>query len=683
MQLLAANNAHTTLASGIGPSDTTITVTSGTASRFPSPVAGTSYFLITLVDATTGQNREIVQVTAVSGNNFTIVRAQEGTTALSWVANDICACLFTAGTFNLLAQTTQTNAYTDQLKSDLASSSSGKGANLIGYSSPKTGSVSETVAAVLKNNVWVTSFGAIGDGVHDDTAAINLAIAALPSGGTIMFPAGKFLHTSAINITSKIIYLVGKGRGVTVLFNTGATSDGLVFNLNFAQGGGVQGISITAKNASGDDAGPGSTGTALSIINSNDNFHCDDFECLRYDTGVALKGCYQPYFSNFRILYFRNSGVHLLPYTAASGEAAGNGSQFTIGKIGNNGFTGDSSGSIGMLIEYGSGEFFSDIDVQKAGYGIIIKPNAAGWVRHLWMNNILGDTSDNSGWQFDQTAGGDLRDMMLNNCWSSYSGGAGVVIKGNPSDIRWQGGTIRDNSQLGVQISGGSFISFDNATINNNGMQTTLTYDGIGIDGSCNNLSINGCTIGNLPTATPATTLQANGIRVYTGVSLTSFRLTNNDLTSYGTGKAPLLLSGTATATGIFSGNLPLQTKGLNTTLREMISLNSVTTIAAGATSYIATYGQTTQVNAAAVLLKAGVITQILIGVSNNPGTTFTYTVIVNAARTAAGTITGSNFTVTTELNIPVNDGDNVFLEVVTASGSTPAIHRAAIVHTV
>ena len=681
MQLLVANNAKTTLAANMDATATTMTISTGTASRFPSPVLGSSYFLVTLVDASTGQSREILQVTEVVGDTFTVVRAQEGTTALPWVANDICACLFTAGTFNLLAQTTQTNSYTDQLRSDLAAAAASKGAYMVGYLSPAAGAVAETVASVFKNTVWVTRFGAVGNGVHDDTAAINLAIASLPSGGTIYFPAGTFLHTSAINITGKIIYLVGQGRGVTKLLNSGSTSDGLVFNLNFAQGGGVQGISITAKNGSGDDAGPGSSGTALIVINSNDNFHCDDFECLRYDNGIAIQGCYQPYFSNFRILYFRGNGIHTLPFTASPGEAAGNGSQFTIGKIGNNGFTGDSSGSVGILLEYGSGEFLSDIDVQKASYGVIVKPNAAGWVRHVWMNNILGDTSDNSGWQFDQTTGGDLRDMLLNNCWSSYSGSTGVVIKGNPSDIRWQGGTIRDNFLLGVQISGGSFIGFNNATINNNSMATSLAYDGVAIDGSCNNLSFEGCTIGNMPSS--SSTQQANGIRVYTGVTLTNFKLVNNDMTAYGSGKAPLLLSGTASVSGVFSGNLPLKTRLLNSTLRELISFNSATTIAAGVTTYIAPYGQSTDVNPSAVLVKAGVITQIMIGVSNNPGTTFTYNVIVNGVSTPAGTITGANYSVTTDLNIPVNDGDNISLQVITSAGSAVSYHRASIVHTV
>ncbi len=38
-------------------------------------------------------------------------------------------------------------------------------------------------------------FGVIGDGVHDDTAAIAAALAAVPSGGTLLFRSGTFVNT--------------------------------------------------------------------------------------------------------------------------------------------------------------------------------------------------------------------------------------------------------------------------------------------------------------------------------------------------------------------------------------------------------------------------------------------------------------------------------------------------------
>lgn len=103
LSLLAANNAQTVLAAGISSTATTLTVNTGTGALFPSPVSGTSYFKLTLIDAATGQLTEIVHVTARSGDTMTIARAQEGTVARAWSANDLAANMLTAGTLLLLA----------------------------------------------------------------------------------------------------------------------------------------------------------------------------------------------------------------------------------------------------------------------------------------------------------------------------------------------------------------------------------------------------------------------------------------------------------------------------------------------------------------------------------------------------------------------------------------------------
>lgn len=104
LQLLAANNAQSVLAAGISASATSLTLNTGTGALFPSPVSGTSFFKLTLIDAATGQLSEIVHVTAKSGDVLTIVRGQEGTSARAWSANDIAANMLTAGTIMLLAQ---------------------------------------------------------------------------------------------------------------------------------------------------------------------------------------------------------------------------------------------------------------------------------------------------------------------------------------------------------------------------------------------------------------------------------------------------------------------------------------------------------------------------------------------------------------------------------------------------
>jgi hypothetical protein len=104
--ILGANNAVTALAGAISSGALSLTVTTGTGALFPQPTGG-NYFVITAVDAATGSLREIMHVTAVVGDVFTVVRAQEGTTAHAYALNDPIANLWTIGQFNALAQTNQ------------------------------------------------------------------------------------------------------------------------------------------------------------------------------------------------------------------------------------------------------------------------------------------------------------------------------------------------------------------------------------------------------------------------------------------------------------------------------------------------------------------------------------------------------------------------------------------------
>ena len=76
------NNAATTLSSGINNSVTSISVAS--SSTFPA-ITGSNYFYATLDDST---NLEIVKVTAVSGTTWTVVRAQDDSTARAFSSGD-------------------------------------------------------------------------------------------------------------------------------------------------------------------------------------------------------------------------------------------------------------------------------------------------------------------------------------------------------------------------------------------------------------------------------------------------------------------------------------------------------------------------------------------------------------------------------------------------------------------
>lgn len=99
---LFADNASSVLASAISSTATVIDLSPGTGALFPNPAAG-QQFTLTLNDAATGLVYEIVYCTARSTDTLTVVRGQEGTAAVSWLANDRAFLAVTAGALASLA----------------------------------------------------------------------------------------------------------------------------------------------------------------------------------------------------------------------------------------------------------------------------------------------------------------------------------------------------------------------------------------------------------------------------------------------------------------------------------------------------------------------------------------------------------------------------------------------------
>src|ERR1700678_2891335 len=91
------NNANATLASPVTTGATTFTVTSGEGALFPNPTSG-QFFPVTLISAVNNTVLEICYCTSRSGDVLTVERAQEGTTATAFNANDIASHQITAGT---------------------------------------------------------------------------------------------------------------------------------------------------------------------------------------------------------------------------------------------------------------------------------------------------------------------------------------------------------------------------------------------------------------------------------------------------------------------------------------------------------------------------------------------------------------------------------------------------------
>lgn len=92
------------------------------------------------------------------------------------------------------------------------------GSSLVGYLPSGTGAVAATVQSKLWESVSVKDFGAVGDGVTDDTTAIQSAINSvnLAGGGIILFQAGTYLISATVLLKNNCT-LQGSGIKTTTI----------------------------------------------------------------------------------------------------------------------------------------------------------------------------------------------------------------------------------------------------------------------------------------------------------------------------------------------------------------------------------------------------------------------------------------------------------------------------------
>jgi hypothetical protein len=102
-------------------------------------------------------------------------------------------------------------------------------AALVTYNEGGTGAITYTVQAKLRQYISVKDFGAVGNGSTNDTAALQAAISATPSGGILYFPPGDYITSAALQI-SQPITLQGSDKNASVILCL--ANDGIQINKN-------------------------------------------------------------------------------------------------------------------------------------------------------------------------------------------------------------------------------------------------------------------------------------------------------------------------------------------------------------------------------------------------------------------------------------------------------------------
>lgn len=242
---LFTNNAATTLASSILVGDTSLTVAAGTGGLFPS-LAGSQYFYCTLSNVG-GSVIEIVKVTARSSDTFTIVRAQDNTTASAFSAGDKVELRLTAIDLQNFPQLDSTNTF----------SQAQTFSSPIGVASGGTGASSQTAYAVLTG-------GTTSTGAYQSVSGLGSSGQVLMSNGASALPSWQTVSTKAFPTGTRMSFQqtaapTGWTKDTTAAINnsalrfvTGSVVNGgtVDFTTAFASQTPAGSVSITAVSGS-------------------------------------------------------------------------------------------------------------------------------------------------------------------------------------------------------------------------------------------------------------------------------------------------------------------------------------------------------------------------------------------------------------------------------------------------
>jgi hypothetical protein len=252
MGVILKNNATSTITTAISASDVGLAVSAGTGSLFPT-LGASDYFYATLVSS--GGTYEVIKVTARVGDTMTIVRAQEGTTAQSFVSGSRIEVRVTAASItdmvdehdqaseisfaptgsvsatDVQAAIAELDTEKTTLAAVLARLDDSDGSSLVGHISTGTGAVSTTVQAVLRSiAVTPQQYLAAGESLSNDAGpAIRRAIA---SGLPVRFPLATYVvnydPASAFDDggTTRYSYCIQVPSNTTLIFDQGATIQG-------------------------------------------------------------------------------------------------------------------------------------------------------------------------------------------------------------------------------------------------------------------------------------------------------------------------------------------------------------------------------------------------------------------------------------------------------------------------
>ncbi len=322
----------------------------------------------------------------------------------------------------------------------------------------------------------VTLYGAVGDGSHDDTSAIQDAIdAASDAGGTVYLPPGEYLITASLSVTANGVRLIGSGIAsrILVAFDTDdAISTTTTTNFEIAY------LAIEATVTR--------TGGAFVATEDNNNGLIHDITFTDAYDAISIKGGVNQFIANvWNIIYTRcaNAAISLSEYPQ---------DVYIRNVVGTNALN-------GLLITSGSGIYVRDCDFLASGGAGVFLNAVEGilQIRAVWMDTVLCDTGETWAWAF---YGSNLiAGVYLTNCWGASSTADGGFRFANAAidGVTMIGCVGHNNWETGISLeSGCKNFQLQGCVTSWNSRAGSAAFSGIFVGSGVSNVTINGCFSG-------------------------------------------------------------------------------------------------------------------------------------------------------------------------------------------
>jgi hypothetical protein len=321
----------------------------------------------------------------------------------------------------------------------------------------------------------VTFYGAVGNGSHDDSAAIQDAIdAASVDGGTVYFPPGRYRVTETLTVTSSGVRLIGSGVAsvIVVDFDTDDV---------FAITGPLNNPEVGFLKIEGAIT---RTGGAFIRVTNVHNFYLHDLVTwYSYDSIVIEGGAaqYVGFIERIEPNSFANFAILLQDYPQ----------DIFITKVSGG------SGKSGLVIRSASNIQIDMMDfIQCTGPGVSLYADQALPVQNLFFSRVQADTGDDNGWLFGST--GTIDTIHMVDCWAASSTAEGGFYIANPNThhVTMIGCVATNNYKTGFAIEGGTRHSLIGCQCFNNSQVGINTYSGIHVGPGVTEIVLTGNTSG-------------------------------------------------------------------------------------------------------------------------------------------------------------------------------------------